>query len=104
MSSGQWVAFAMVYDPSAIASGTTTNLRYVKSQAFTITCPALYYGTYCDEKQNLTSSIIFGWLAGVLTLLITILFIWSDWPQRWAEQLRKAVTEKSVELARWVRA
>lgn len=99
MSSGSWKAFAIVYESSNNLNPNTA-LRFQTSPSFKVSCPALYYGLYCKDKQNLTSSTIFGFLAGALALLISVLFLWSDWPQRSAEYLRKDVTEKAVGVAR----
>jgi len=60
----------------------------------------LYFGTYCTDKQNLTNSILFGIISGVITFLFTIIFMWSDWPVRAAELFRRIITERAIETAR----
>jgi len=109
----------ITYDPVALKLGTTVDswvavaivdqqlyywqsnlLRSTYSEFLSIRCPTLFYGQYCGDRQNLTASIISGYVSIAVALLFTILVIWSEWPDRTAEVVRKGITERAVTIAR----
>jgi hypothetical protein len=45
-------------------------------------------------------SMVFGFVAWCVGLLVLVLFVWTDWPARLSERVKAAVTDKGVERCR----